>query len=140
MRLHHFFPRYVLAAALAVAALGWTASSTAAQDCRWVGEGEALLCVEDDTGLATLGAWQGSGWTTVPFRAGARLPAEFGGLSSYGRSYPPSPVTPAVSYYSQNWSGNTLYQSRVLYGPFESAHRLNCTTQFWGGSIYRACR
>jgi hypothetical protein len=94
----------------------------------------------DDAGFAALGAWQGSGWTTVPFRAGARLPAEFGGLSTYGRSYPPSPVTPAVSYYSQNWTGNTLYQSRVLYGPFESAHRVNCATQFWGGSIYRTCR
>jgi hypothetical protein len=137
--------RYVIAAAVAVALLAWSAPGAAAQTtqsvgCRWVGEGGALLC--DDTGGSgpTLSTWQGGGWTTVPAGAGASLPAVAGGLSTYGSSYPPSHVTPATGYYSESRTGNTLSQTGVLYGPGRSSHALNCTTSFWGNALYRACR
>jgi hypothetical protein len=137
--------RNLAALGLAIAVLTWSAPGAAAQawDCRWVGEGEALLCVHPPTGLATLATWQGSAWVTVPAAAGFSLPAVAGGLSTYGQSYPPSPVTPALGYYSQTWLGNTLSQTRVLYGPGATSHAVNCTawySGYAGGIVYQTCR
>ncbi len=136
--------RYLLVGAiLALVALGWTACTVAAQtDCQWVGQGEALLCGNGGSGGPTLSAWQGNGWTTVPAGIGFSRPAVAGGLSTYGRSYPPSHVTPAASYYSQNWTGNTVTQTSVVYGPGSTSRALTCTTSFygWGGSVYQTCR
>jgi hypothetical protein len=131
-------------AALALATLGWLPASAAAQTagCRWVGEGEALLCLGPG-GLATLSAWQGGAWVTVPAAAGLTLPAALGGLSTYGRTQPPGPVPPPVSAYSQSWQDHTLTQTAVLYGPGETSRSITCTTWYSGyaGSIvYQACR
>jgi hypothetical protein len=128
-----------------LAALTGTASDAAAQawDCRWIGEGEALLCVSPQLGVATLSAWQGEAWVTVPASAGFGLPAALGGLSTFGRSYPPSPVTPAISAYSQSRLGNTLTQTGVLYGPGATSHPITCTTWYSGyagATAYQTCR
>ncbi len=135
----------ILSVALALLGLAWFAAPAAAQsvDCRWVGEGEALLCLSPSTGLATLSTWQAAGWVTVPAGAGLTLPAPLGGLSTYGQSYPPSSVTPPASAYSQSWSGNTLTQTGVLYGPGATSRAITCTTWYSGyaaGSVYQTCR
>ncbi|HLH21057.1 MAG TPA: hypothetical protein VK066_00925 [Chloroflexota bacterium] len=46
--------RFLAAAALTVAALTWAAAGAAAPgtNCRWVGEGVGLLCLEGDLGSA----------------------------------------------------------------------------------------
>ena len=129
---------------LALLAAAGTAPGVAAQtDCQWVGQGEALLCGNSGSGPPTLSAWQGSGWTTVPADLGGSQPAVGGGLSTYGRSYPPSPVTPAASYYSQNWLGNTLTQTSVVYGPGSTSRALTCSSWYSGyaaGNVYQTCR
>src|SRR3712207_1683258 len=101
---------YLSGIVLASIALVWTVSTAAAQqsDCHWVGNGVALRCHDDLTGGPTLSAWQGAGWATVPAGAGGPLPATGGGLSTFGRTFPPSPVTPASGYASASWQGNTL--------------------------------
>ena len=130
---------------LAIVVFAWLPKGTAAQtaDCRWVGEGEALLCLEPAAGTATLSGWQAGGWVTVPAAPGLSLPAAQGGFSSYGRSYPPSSVTPPVSAYSQSWLGNTVTQTGVLYGPGETSRAISCTTWYGGyagGLVYQTCR
>ncbi len=114
-------------------------ASVAAQNCRWVGEGEGLLCDEPEGGR-TLSAWEGGGWTTVPAVGGATLPAALGGISTYGRSYPYSHVTPASSYSSTTWLGNSVTQTAVVYGPGNSSRAITCVTQYWSGTVYRSCR
>jgi hypothetical protein len=134
----------LFAVVLVLIALSLTTSCVAAQtDCRWIGEGEALLCGNRGSWGPTLSAWQGSGWTTVPAGIGLTQPAVAGGLSTYGRTYPPSPVTPASSYYAQSWNGNTLTQTSVLYGPGSTSRALTCSTWYSGyaaGAIYQTCR
>ncbi len=135
----------VAAVVLSIAVFTGLPVGTAAQgqDCRWVGEGEALLCVYPPTGLATLSTWQGSAWVTVPAGAGFTLPAGLGGLSTYGRSYPASLVTPAMGAYSQSWSDGTVSQTTVLYGPGATSHAVTCTTWYAGYAgalVYQTCR
>jgi hypothetical protein len=134
--------RYLLAATLALTALAWSAAGAAAQStsCRWVGEGVGLLCDEPSTGVPTLSGWEADGWTTVPAVAGLNLPAVAGGLSAYGRTFPPSHVTPPSSYYSVNYYGNAATQTFVVYGPGNRSHGITCTTQYWGLSAYRTCQ
>jgi hypothetical protein len=134
--------RYLLAAALAIAAVGWAApdSAQASTNCRWIGEGEGLLCDEGPAGGQTLSNWEAGGWTSVSAAAGTNLPAAAGGLSSYGQSWPPSSVTPQRSYYSQTWNGNSWTQTGVLYGPGNTSRSQTCVTQYWGNSAYRTCR
>ncbi len=130
--------RTLLALALAVGVLVGTGSLAAAQTCRWIDEGTALLC-EEPGGEQTLSGWQGGGWVTVPAAVGATLPAAAGGLSAYGRSYPPSIVTPPTHYYSQSWTGNAVTQTVVVYGPGNTSRAITCVTQFWGNVAYRTC-
>ena len=134
----------LMAVALVLAAGVGLATPAAAQgeSCRWIGAGEALLCPVPGTGLSTLSTWQGNAWVTVPAPAGFALPAALGGLSTYGRSYPPGPVAPPVSAYSQSWLGNTLSQTAVVYGPGETSRAIQCTTWYSGyagGVVYQAC-
>jgi hypothetical protein len=128
-----------IALALAGVALVAQPGNAAAQSCRWVGEGEALLCDETEGGR-TLSAWEGGGWTSVPAAAGATLPAALGGLSSYGRSYPYSHLTPASSYASTTWLGNSVTQTAVVYGPGNRSRAVTCVSQYWSSSAYRTCR
>ena len=134
----------LVGALLALVTLGWTAPSAAAQtNCQWIGHGEALVCSNGGSGGPTASAWQGSGWTTVPAGIGLSEPAVGGGLSTYGRSYPPSSVTPAASYYSQSWTGNTLTQTTVVYGPGSSSRTITCSSWYGGyagGTVYQTCR
>ncbi|HLI25579.1 MAG TPA: hypothetical protein VKZ60_00825 [Chloroflexota bacterium] len=130
---------------LALAAVAWLPTAAVAQSggCRWIGEGEALLCAAPGDGPATLSAWQGGAWVTVPAPAGFTLPAALGGLSTYGRSQPPGPVPPLASAYSQSWQDHTLTQTAVVYGPGETSRSITCTTWYSGyagGVVYQACR
>jgi hypothetical protein len=134
--------RFLVTAALAVAALAWSAPGAAAQgtNCRWVGEGVGLLCDDASTGTQTLSGWQADGWTTVPAGAGRTLASVAGGLSAYGHSYPPSHVAPPSSYYSLNYAGNTATQTFVVYGPGNTSRAITCTAQYWGSTAYQTCR
>jgi hypothetical protein len=134
--------RFLLAAALAAAALAWAAPQPAAAstNCRWIGEGEALLCDDPPSGGQTLSNWEAGAWTSVPAVVGANFPAVAGGLSSYGQSWPPSVVTPPSSYYSQTWNGNSWTQTGVVYGPGNTSRAVTCVTQYVGGSMTRTCR
>jgi hypothetical protein len=129
---------------VALLVLSWTVSSVAAQgDCHWIGQGEALLCGTSGGFGPTVSAWQGSGWTTVPAGSGLFQPAVGGGLSTYGRSYPPSAVTPAAGYSAQNATGNTLTQTTTVYGPGSTSRTLTCTSWYSGyasGAAYQTCR
>lgn len=134
--------RYLLAAALAIGAAGWAApqAAVASTNCRWIGEGEALLCDDPPSGGQTLSNWEAGAWNTVPAAVGATFPAIAGGLSSYGQSWPPSVITPPSSYYSQTWNANSWTQTGVAYGPGNTSRAVTCVTQYWGGSAYRTCR
>ena len=124
--------------------MGWLPASEAWQaDCRWIGQGEALLCGNPGGWGPTVSAWQGSGWTTVPAGSGLFQPVVGGGLSTYGYSYPASPVTPTSSYYAQNWLGNTLTQTSAVYGPGSTSRAVTCTAWYSGyasGLAYQTCR
>jgi len=134
--------RLLVAVLLALMSMMGTVAGTAAQGvgCRWIGEGSALLCDDGGDGAPTVATWQAGGWTTVPAVPGGALPATAGGLSTYGRSYPPSPVTPAAGYASAAWSGNTLSQTSVVYGPGSQSHALTCNTAYSSSAWYGSCR
>jgi hypothetical protein len=134
--------RYVIVVAVVlVALLGVpTVASAQSSGCRWVGNGTTLFC-EDTAGTgATLSTWQGLGWTTVPAAAGGALPALAGGLSAYGSSYPPSPVTPAAGYAAASQLGNSLTQTTVMYGPGARSQALTCNTAYANSAWYSTCR
>ena len=134
--------RLLLAAALTATALLWSAPGAAAQStsCRWVGEGEGLLCDDPSQGTQTLSNWQGNAWTTVPAGAGLYLPAGAGGLSAYGQTYPASSVSTPSSYYSVNYAGNTATQTLSIAGPGNTSRTVTCTAQYWGNAVYQTCR
>lgn len=115
-------------------ALAWSVTGVAAQQssCRWVGNGAALRCDDEISGGPTLSTWQGGAWTTAP--------ADAGGLSTYGSSYPPSPVTPAGGYAAASWLGNTLSQTSVVYGPGDRSRAINCNTAYAATAWYTTCR
>jgi hypothetical protein len=134
--------RFLLAAALAAAAIAWSAPGAAAQstNCRWVGEGVGLLCDDPATGTQTLSGWEADAWTTAPASAGRYLPATAGGLSAYGQTFPASTVSTPSSYYSVNYAGNTATQTLVVYGPGNQSRAVTCTTQYWGNTANQSCR
>ena len=135
--------RYLLAAALAIVAVGWAAPQAAAAstNCRWIGEGEALLCDDPPSGGPTLSTWgDGGAWNTAPAFVGANFPAVAGGLSTYGQTWPPSVVSSPSSYYSQTWNVNSWTQTGVLYGPGNTSRAVTCVTQYVGGTVTRTCR
>lgn len=133
--------RYLLAGVFAIATLTWAAPTAAAQtNCRWVGEGEALLCDDGSRGGQTLSTWDDGGWVTAPAAIGANLPAVAGGLSTYGRTYPASTITQPSSYYSQTWNGSSWTQTGVLYGPGNTSRSYTCVTQYVAGTGTRTCR
>ena len=134
--------RLLVAVAIGGAMLLVASQPASAQtDCRWIGNGAALACSNAGSGLGpTVSTWQGTGWTTVPGGPDGGLGGWYGDLSTFGSSFPPSPVTPARSYSEVTRLGNTITQNSVRYGPGPAANSYACSTSFWGSAIYQTCR